>query len=61
MRQRASFWSWRAATRVGRVLQLGIIAFVLFIGVNAVADMLHKPIIADRVQHQHLMPAAHTK
>lgn len=51
MRQKASFWSWRACTTVGRVLQLGVIAFVLFIFVLAGAEAVHKPIIADRVQH----------
>jgi hypothetical protein len=59
--QKASFWSWRACLRVGRILQLGVIGLVLFIAVNAVADMLHRPIIADRAPPQHFMPAAHAK
>jgi hypothetical protein len=59
--QRVSFWSWRACLRVGRILQLGVIGLVLFIGMNAIADAVHRPIIADRVQHQNILPAAHTK
>jgi hypothetical protein len=59
--QKASFWSWRACLRVGRILQLGVIGLVLFIGVNAIADMLHRPLIADRAPHRDIMPAAHAK
>lgn len=43
------------------MLQLGAMAFVVFIGVLAVAEAVHKPIVADRVQHQHIIPAAHAK
>jgi hypothetical protein len=50
------------ACSVGRMVQLAIIGLVLFVGVNAVADAAHKPILADhRVPAHHFVPAAHTK
>lgn len=42
------------------MLQLGAMAFFLFILVLAGAEAVHKPIVADHVQ-RHIMPAAHTK
>lgn len=51
--QRARFWSWRAAKGAGRALQLCIIGFVLFVGVIAVAEAIHKPIIADKAPAVH--------
>lgn len=66
MRQRARFWTsrtglWRSLCSFGRMFQLGAMAFVVFIFVLACAEAVHKPIVADHVQRQHIMPAAHTK
>jgi large-conductance mechanosensitive channel len=59
--QKTKFWSWRACVHTGRIVQLVIIAFVLFIGVNAIAELLHKPILADRHPPSYYLPAAHAK
>lgn len=47
--QRARFWSWRAAKKLGRAIQLCIIGGMVFVFVLACAEVAHKPIIADRV------------
>jgi hypothetical protein len=47
---------------MGRMVQLAIMAFIAFVAVNVVAEIAHKPILADHVvPPHHFMPAAHTK
>jgi hypothetical protein len=43
------------------MVQLAIMAGVLFVVVLAVGEATHKPILADHVAPHHFVPAAHTK
>jgi hypothetical protein len=48
---------------IRRTCELVIVAFVLFVFVNVGAEVLHKPILADKAGAPHgmIFPAAHAK
>lgn len=61
MRQRAKFWTWRSFCSIGRMLQLGIIGFVVFIVVVALGEVTHTPLLADHSPPHHFLPAANVR